>query len=90
MSLVIAPLCFFRSWLTCTRHKLEVEFGGPHKLAKSARGFGSQVGLRLAGSTASFWGVESNQAHVWLLVVNTDRVAVDYVNVCGVYRTTKR
>jgi hypothetical protein len=77
-------LCSFRPRLTCTWHKFKIEVTSPHKLAKSPGGLSSQFAFCLAGGTASLWRVESDKTHVWLFVVNTDRVPVDDVNICGI------
>jgi hypothetical protein len=83
-SSVIARRRSFRSRLTCTWHKFKIEAAASDKLAKSPSGLGSQITLRLASRTASFWGVESDETHVWLLMVNADSVPVDYVDICGI------
>jgi len=84
-SSVIARLRSFRSRRTRTWHKFKIEVIGPHKLAKSARSLSSQFAFGVAGGATGFWGVESDKPHVWFLVMNTDRVAVDDVNICGIY-----
>jgi hypothetical protein len=55
----------------------EIQFAVSDKIAEATRCKRAEFSLTRALRAPCFWRVEANEAHIWLGVIETDRVAID-------------